>query len=89
MRVYETVLRTRNGRRKDGEILEKSRAILGEVGLDRVANVTARNLAHGHKRTLGIAVALAAEPKLLMLDEPLGGMNGEEVTETMKLITRL
>jgi len=89
VKVFETVLRTRSGRRKDREILERSRGILAEVGLDSLADVTARNLAHGHKRTLGIAAALAAEPKLLMLDEPLGGMNGEEVTETMKLITRL
>ena len=89
VRVFETVLRTRSGRRKDLEILERSHAILREVGLDGLADVTARNLAHGHKRTLGIAAALACGPKLLMLDEPLGGMNGEEVTETMKLITRL
>jgi len=89
VRVFETVLRTRSGRRKDREILERSHGILAEVGLDSLADVTARSLAHGHKRTLGIAAALAAEPKLLMLDEPLGGMNGEEVTETMKLITRL
>ncbi len=85
----ETMLHTRSGRRKDREILDRSLAILREVGLDGLAHVTARNLAHGHKRTLGIAAALACGPKLLMLDEPLSGMNGEEVTETMKLITRL
>jgi branched-chain amino acid transport system ATP-binding protein len=86
---FETVLHTKSGKRKDGEILERSLAILREVGLDGLAHVTARNLAHGHKRTLGIAAALACGPKLLMLDEPLSGMNGEEVTETMKLVTRL
>ncbi len=89
VRVFETILRTRSGRRKDGEIIERSQAILHEVGLDGLAHMTARNLAHGLKRTLGIAVALAAEPKLLMLDEPLGGMNGQEVTDTMKLIAKL
>jgi branched-chain amino acid transport system ATP-binding protein len=85
----ESLLHTRSSRRKDGEILERSHAILREVGLEGLAQTSARNLAHGHKRTLGIACALACGPKLLMLDEPLGGMNGEEVTETMKLITRL
>jgi branched-chain amino acid transport system ATP-binding protein len=54
-----------------------------------MAHVIARNLAHGHKRILGIAVALAAEPKLLLLDEPLSGMNAGEVSETMRLIDRL
>ena len=55
----ETVLRTKSGRRKDREILERSHTILEEVGLDGLAHVTARSLAHGHKRTLGIAAALA------------------------------
>lgn len=85
----ETVLHTGSSRRKDAEILGRSHVILAEVGLEGFAQTIARNLAHGHKRTLGIACALACDPKLLMLDEPLGGMNGEEVTETMKLITRL
>jgi branched-chain amino acid transport system ATP-binding protein len=85
----ETVLHTPSSRRKDDEILHRSRSILDTVGLQNLAHVTAQNLAHGHKRTLGIAIALAAQPKLLLLDEPLGGMNGEEVSETMKLINRL
>ena len=42
-----------------------------------MANVTARNLAHGHKRTLGIAVALAAHVGVKMFDGLLGGMNGK------------
>jgi branched-chain amino acid transport system ATP-binding protein len=86
---FETVLHTGGSRRKEKEILNRSRTILELVGLDTVAGVTARNLAHGHKRILGIAIALAAEPKLLLLDEPLSGMNAGEVSETMRLIHRL
>jgi branched-chain amino acid transport system ATP-binding protein len=89
VRFFETVFRTGSNRRKEREMLERSKSILDLVGLEEMADVAARNLAHGHKRTLGIAVALAADPKLLLLDEPLGGMNGGEVTQTMKLITRL
>ena len=87
--LLETVLRTPGSRRKDEDILRRSRSILEVVGLQNMGDVTARNLAHGHKRTLGIAIALAAEPKFLLLDEPLGGMNGEEVSETIRLINRL
>jgi branched-chain amino acid transport system ATP-binding protein len=87
--LLETVLHTPGSRRKDADILRRSRSILDVVGLQNLADVTARNLAHGHKRILGIAIALAAQPKLLLLDEPLGGMNGEEVSETMRLIKRL
>ena len=86
---FETLLHTGGSRRKEKEILNRSQAILELVGLDAMAGVTARNLAHGHKRILGIAIALAAEPKLLLLDEPLSGMNAGEVSETMKLINRL
>jgi branched-chain amino acid transport system ATP-binding protein len=86
---FETVLGTPSGRRKDKAILDRSHAILEFVGLQNMVGLTAGRLAHGHKRILGIAVALAADPKLLMLDEPLSGMNAQEVNETMALIRRL
>jgi branched-chain amino acid transport system ATP-binding protein len=83
------ILHTPASRHSEKEILKKARAILELVGLDQIADVTAQNLAHGHKRILGIAIALASEPKLLLLDEPLGGMSGEEVSETIRLINGL
>jgi branched-chain amino acid transport system ATP-binding protein len=86
---FETVLRLPGSKRKDKEIFDRSQRILSLVGLSHFSSTLAKNLAHGYKRTLGIACALAAEPRLLLLDEPLGGMNGEEVSETMALITRL
>ena len=49
----------------------------------------AGSLAHGHKRMLGIALALMCEPKLLMLDEPLAGMNPVEVDDTLALVRKL
>ena len=85
----KTVLHSPESRRNDRKILEKSMAILKLVGLEKLAAVTSNKLAHGHKRVLGMAIALATEPKLLLLDEPLGGMNAEEVTETMALIDKL
>ena len=87
--LLETVFHTASSRRKEKDILHRSQEILKLVGLDTMADVTARYLAHGHKRILGIAIALAAEPKLLLLDEPLTGMNAEEVSETMRLIDKL
>jgi branched-chain amino acid transport system ATP-binding protein len=87
--ALETVFVTPGSRRKDALILQRSRAILKTAGLEDLAETKARNLAHGHKRMLGISIALATDPKLLMLDEPLSGMNGEEVTVTMGLIDRL
>jgi len=85
----ETVFNTASNRRKEKAVLDRCRATLELVGLQALSGVAARALAQGHKRILGIAVALAAEPKLLMLDEPLGGMNAKEVAETMALIGKL
>jgi branched-chain amino acid transport system ATP-binding protein len=85
----ETVLNTPGNRRKNKAVLQRSRDILELVGLGGMLDNPAKSLAHGHKRMLGIAIALAAEPKLLFLDEPLSGMNGEEITEAMVLIKKL
>jgi branched-chain amino acid transport system ATP-binding protein len=89
VRALETVLNTRGNRRKDEAVLKRSRDILELVGLGGMMDTAAKTLAHGHKRMLGIAIALAAEPKLLFLDEPLSGMIGEEITEAMVLIRKI
>jgi branched-chain amino acid transport system ATP-binding protein len=52
-------------------------------------NILACNLPHGYKRILGIAIALAAKPKLLILDEPLSGMNATEVYVAIELIKKI
>jgi branched-chain amino acid transport system ATP-binding protein len=60
--------------------------ILEYLGLTAVMYLVARNLPHGHLRALGIAVAMAAEPKVLLLDEPFSGMNVEETDAAVKLV---
>jgi branched-chain amino acid transport system ATP-binding protein len=85
----ETVFRIGADRKKEAEILQVSQAILEQMGISHLAGVEARALAHGHKRILGIAIAMAAQPKLLLLDEPLSGMNVQEVTDTIGIIEKL
>jgi branched-chain amino acid transport system ATP-binding protein len=89
VKFWETCLRTSSGKRKDKFILQRSTEILETVGLKEMAGLVASSLAHGHKRILGIAIALAAQPKLLLLDEPLSGMNAQEVDEAVNLIRKL
>jgi branched-chain amino acid transport system ATP-binding protein len=60
--------------------------ILDFLGLGAVKQMVARNLPHGHLRALGIAVAMAAEPKVLLLDEPFAGMNVEETEAAVRLV---
>ena len=60
--------------------------IIDYLGLGHLRNEQARNLPHGHLRALGIALALAAEPKLLLLDEPFSGMHPEEKERAVGMV---
>ena len=68
---------------------EKARGILEFFGLQDLAGELASNLPHGHQRALGMAVALAADPKLMLLDEPFTGMNPEETRRMAELVRRV
>ena len=70
-------------------ILDRAMDILRFVGLEKQANEMATSLPHGSQRALCLAVALATEPKLLLLDEPLTGMNAEEMVAIMDMIKTL
>jgi len=63
--------------------------ILGRVGLARKAGNAARELSYGEQRLLEVAVGLAAEPRLLLLDEPASGLNAEEAARLSALILDL
>jgi branched-chain amino acid transport system ATP-binding protein len=73
-------------RRNEKFIEEMSQQILEIVGLSKEANELASNLAHGHQKMLGVARALATRPTLLLLDEPLAGMNPSEIQYSLDAI---
>jgi branched-chain amino acid transport system ATP-binding protein len=64
-------------------------AALGKVGLAQRASVRAGALSHGEKRALEIAVALATDPSVLLLDEPLAGAGHEETDRLIGLLRAL
>jgi branched-chain amino acid transport system ATP-binding protein len=66
-----------------------ARAALAEVGLADRADVPAGHLAHGEKRALELAIALAADPKLLLLDEPMAGTGREETARLIAVLKKL
>jgi branched-chain amino acid transport system ATP-binding protein len=71
------------------ELSDKADAALAAVGLTPRRDETAKFLAHGQQRALEIAIALVAEPELLLLDEPTAGMGPEETKDMVALIERL
>ncbi len=73
----------------DARLEAPARAILERVGLAGRADVAAGNLAHGEQRQLEIAIALATEPKFLLLDEPMAGMGPEEAQAMVALLRTL
>lgn len=75
--------------KRKGKTQEQAQDIIKLVGLDEHRSELARSLPHGPRRRLGIAIAVATKPELLMLDEPVGGMNSQETNEVMDLIQRL
>ena len=76
-------------RRSEARINERVHEILRYLDLDDVAHVTVAGLPFGTQKRVELARALAADPKILLLDEPAGGLNHEEVHVLGDLIRRI
>jgi branched-chain amino acid transport system ATP-binding protein len=87
--IAEVLFKSRSVRRNDKLLDERVRDVLAVVGLEGQANQPAKNLPHGKKRALGLAMALATQAQLLLLDEPLTGMNEVEIENMTGTIRNL
>lgn len=74
---------------RDRALSEPAMAALKVVGLDGRADDLARETSHGERRQLEIAMALAGDPRLLLLDEPMAGMGPEESQRMVEILNRL
>jgi branched-chain amino acid transport system ATP-binding protein len=72
--------------RKQADIVDRCMGLLEFVGLEDKTHELCVNLPHGSQRELCVAVALASQPVLLLLDEPLTGMNAEETDSMIRII---
>jgi len=84
--VLMALFNTRNYRKEEMELREKADEIMSFMEMQERRDVLAKNLLSVEQRKLEIAIALAAEPELLLLDEPASGMNIEEATRLISLI---
>lgn len=87
--VLDALLRTGRERREEGESRAGAMRALERVGLTGRAHLPAGALTQEGQKRVGIAMALASDPKLLLLDEPAAGMNPEETVNLMGLIRQL
>jgi branched-chain amino acid transport system ATP-binding protein len=75
--------------REEDALRAPARRILEEVGLGARADAPAASLAHGEQRALELAMALAAHPRLVLLDEPVAGMGAEETQRMIAFLAAL
>jgi branched-chain amino acid transport system ATP-binding protein len=71
------------------EVAERARQALQDVGLDGKSGQLAREISHGEQRQLELAIALAAAPRVLLLDEPAAGLSPDETRKMVALVRAL
>ena len=82
-------LHTTQARKEHRICTQSTMELLQFMGLSLLKDELAKNLPYGHQRCLGVCIALATRPSLLMLDEPVAGMNSEETMSMVKLIRKI
>lgn len=87
--VLSSILHTPRQKEEEKRVLSEALQVLEFVGLRPQVQQLAKNLSYGNQRLLEIARALATKPKLIMLDEPAGGMNEQETTQLVSLIRKI
>jgi len=84
--VVDVYFNTKKYRDNEAAVAVSTDEIIEFLRLTSMRDELAKNLPHGYQKMLGVARALATQPKLVMFDEPLGGMNPEEIHFTIDAI---
>jgi branched-chain amino acid transport system ATP-binding protein len=89
VKLWDALLSLPRFTNSERQLTEQAVELLDFLGLAEARHAVAHTLSFGQQRRLEITCALALSPRLLLLDEPAGGMNPSETDELMKLIVRL
>ncbi len=86
---WKSFFHTKGALEEENQARSSVTEILEFMGLGQTKDVQARNLPHGHQKVLGVCVAMAIKPSLLLLDEPLSGMHPEEAATMAEIINNI
>ena len=87
--LFEAILGLPRARASERRLRERASELVEWVGLERRAHDLAGSLSYGEQRLVGVALALAAEPSMLLLDEPVSGMNASETHTFVQLVRNI
>lgn len=87
--LWDATIRSRRYREQTDRQLREARNLLSLIGISHLEQVPATDLAYGHRRLVEIARALAAHPRILLLDEPAAGLVAEEIRALATVIRKL
>jgi len=87
--LWDTLLQSRREKSSERELADAANEILRFIGLERRAGEAAGILPYGEQRLVGVALALAVKPTMLLLDEPVSGMNHAETARFVKLLEKI
>jgi branched-chain amino acid transport system ATP-binding protein len=76
-------------RREESEVREKAMKLLDIAGLTNLIDTRAGNLPGGYQKLLSVIIALSGDPELLLLDEPMSGLNAEEIQTLIRLVNTI
>jgi len=86
VRLFDAILGLPRARASERKLRQRAGELIEWVGLERRTHDAAGSLSYGEQRLVGVALALAAEPSMLLLDEPVSGMNASETHRFVELI---
>jgi branched-chain amino acid transport system ATP-binding protein len=89
VRLVDAILGLPRARISERKLRQRAEELIEWVGLERRAYDPAGSLSYGEQRLVGVALALAAEPSMLLLDEPVSGMNTSETHRVVQLIRNI
>lgn len=89
LKLWELFFSTPKARKTEAALRNQIADILGFVGMDTFQEKTAGDFSYGYQRTVSLAVALAGQPRLLLLDEPACALNPDRLLDVLNLVKRI